>query len=266
MEAAHKLMKKLKDEWNKTPRNLKDVGHLLQQMKVIVLGLTYLPVDSVEVERDSRPLVIARDMLEIGAFWSIESGEMAQFEYYMSQLKTYYFDYVAVMDKFESVFMPTLLGLNLMYLLSENRLYEFHAELERLPPNYFESNVYIEYPVKLEQNLMEGSYQKIFMLKESVPDPYYTFFVKKLLNAIKDEIASCAEVAYRHLSLEEVREVLQLASLEEAQVYASNRGWVMNETGFVFDQASEQIDGVSSQSSSLLSQSLNYAKELEKIV
>jgi 26S proteasome regulatory subunit N12 len=266
MEGAHQLMKKLKDQWNKSSHNLQEISRLLQQMKVVVLELSYLPIDSGEAERDARPLVIARDMLEIGAFWSIEAGEMSQFEYYMAQLKTYYFDYASVMEKFESVFMATLLGLNLMYLLSENRLAEFHAELERLPPSYIETNVYIIYPVKLEQNLMEGSYQKIFMLKESIPDPYYQFFVNKLLSAIKDEIASCAEVAYRHLSLEEVRDVLQLSSLDEALQYTTARKWTMEGSNFVFRQVSEQVDGVTAQSSSLLTQSLNYAKELEKIV
>ena len=51
-----------------------------------------------------------------------------------------------------------LLGLNLLCLLAQNRVAEFHTELERLPANEIENNVYIRHPVSLEQNIMEGSY------------------------------------------------------------------------------------------------------------
>lgn len=51
----------------------------------------------------------------------------------------------------ESAYKHQLLGLNLLFLLSQNRVAEFHTELERLPAKEIQSNVYIKHPVSLEQ-------------------------------------------------------------------------------------------------------------------
>lgn len=61
----------------------------------------------------------------------------------------------------ESSFKDQLFGLNLLLLLSQNRVAEFHTELELLPADQIQSNVYIRHPVTLEQNLMEGNYNKV---------------------------------------------------------------------------------------------------------
>jgi 26S proteasome regulatory subunit N12 len=69
-------------------------------------------------------------MLETGATWSVKVKDTKSFERYMTQLKTYYFDLSSQLK--ESVYMKELMGLYLLYLLSENRIGEFHTELERL--------------------------------------------------------------------------------------------------------------------------------------
>lgn len=51
----------------------------------------------------------------------------------------------------ESAYMHQLLGLNLLFLLSQNRVSEFHTELERLSARDIQTNVYIRHPVSLEQ-------------------------------------------------------------------------------------------------------------------
>lgn len=58
-----------------------------------------------------------------------------------------------------------MLGLNLLYLLSQNRVAEFHTELELLPVEIIQSDKYICYPLALEQYIMEGRYNKIFAAK-----------------------------------------------------------------------------------------------------
>ncbi len=63
----------------------------------------------------------------------------------------------------ESAQMYPLLGLNLLFLLSQNRVAEFHIELELLPVDKILNNVYIKHPVSLEQYIMEGSYNKVRM-------------------------------------------------------------------------------------------------------
>lgn len=52
--------------------------------------------------------------------------------------------------------MHQLLGLNLLFLLSQNRVAEFHTELERLPAKDIQTNVYIKHPVSLEQVRQAG--------------------------------------------------------------------------------------------------------------
>lgn len=82
----------------------------------------------------------------------------------------------------DSPFQYQLLGLNLLcllsqvlnkvsvryihpsILLSQNRVAEFHTELERLPAKEVQNNVYIKHPVSLEQYIMEGSYNKVLSL------------------------------------------------------------------------------------------------------
>ena len=65
-------------------------------------------------------LLVVREILEIGAQYSVEIKDVEAFERYMAYLKTYYMDYAK--DLPESARMYELLGLNLLRLLSQNRL------------------------------------------------------------------------------------------------------------------------------------------------
>lgn len=62
--------------------------------------------------------------------------------------------------------MCELLGLNLLCLLSQNRVAEFHTELELFahPDVHVLENVYIKHAVSLEQYLMEGRYNKVIKI------------------------------------------------------------------------------------------------------
>lgn len=120
----------------------------------------FLPTSNTAASQQE--LLIARDILEIGAQWSIETKDIPSFERYMSQLKCYYFDYNTQLP--ESAFKYQLLGLNLLFLLSQNRVAEFHTELELLPSDRIQSDVYIKHPLSLEQYLIEGSYNKVIAL------------------------------------------------------------------------------------------------------
>ena len=86
-----------------------------------------------------------------------------------------------------------MLGLNLLCLLAQNRVAEFHTELERLPANEIDNNVYIRHPVSLEQNIMEGSYNKDLLAKGNVPAESYNFFLDILMDTVRNEIASCLD-------------------------------------------------------------------------
>ena len=65
---------------------------------------------------------------------------------------------------------------------------EFHTELELLPASVLRENPYIAKSVKLEQFIMEGSYNKVIEIKESVPAESYRVFMEILLDTIRNEI------------------------------------------------------------------------------
>ena len=107
----------------------------------------------------AQDLFIAREILEIGVEYSVAREDVDAFERYMAMLKTYYMDYSDKLE--ESPKKYELLGLNLLRLLSLNETAKFHTELELLDPSTIQENPYISCPVKLEQDIMEGSYKKV---------------------------------------------------------------------------------------------------------
>ncbi len=190
IESAAAIYQQLSAAWDS--KDLETVGKLLPQMKILLLGLSFLPTVGAN-NVDVRELVLARNTLEIGALWSIEKRDDPSFHRYVAQLKCYYFDYGAALD--ESPYMYQVLGLNLLSLLAQNRLAEFHTELELMPVDKLK-DVYIKYPISLEQFLMEGSFHKVYLSKGNVPADNYKYFTDILVETMRDEIASCAEKAY----------------------------------------------------------------------
>lgn len=82
----------------------------------------------------------------------------------------------------ESANKYQLLGLNLLFLLSQNRVSEFHTELELLPQEIIQTNEFIRHPLALEQYFMEGCYNKIFRAKvqqshKFKQSNYFSFFI-----------------------------------------------------------------------------------------
>lgn len=247
-------------EWTRKPLNLDTVGKQLTGLKIALTELQFMPTTGTAQPQE---LVLARDVLEIGVQWSVLKQDIPCFERYMSQLKCYYFDYSGILP--ESPYAFQLLGLNLMCLLAQNRLAEFHTELERLPPKELQDNVYIRCPVSLEQYLMEGNYNKVFLTKGNVPAENYTFFVNILLETLRDEIASCLEKGYAEISFKEAAKMLSLGE-KEVRAYGQTKGWQMNATDFVFVQSNADSSNQLINSPKLIENFLGYSKELERIV
>ena len=80
-----------------------------------------------------------------------------------------------------------LRGLNLIRLLTQNRIADFHTTLESLPlpADSRTSNPFIAHPINLEQWLMEGSYSKVWNAREEAPTEEYKFFVDSLMGTIR---------------------------------------------------------------------------------
>ena len=104
---------------------------------------------------------MAREILEIGAFHSLEKHDVASFERYVAQLRSYYQDYKSHASLPDSPNRPHILGLNLLHLLAQNRLAEFHLELQLLNFSEIQSNHFLKFPIEFEECLMQGSYNKV---------------------------------------------------------------------------------------------------------
>ncbi|KAG0720843.1 26S proteasome non-ATPase regulatory subunit 8 [Chionoecetes opilio] len=105
------------------------------------------------------------------------------------------------------------------------RLESFTTTLEHLPPPAVTDNVYIRHPVAMEQYLMEGAYNKIYLAKGEVPAEGYKFFIEELLSTIREDIADCVENAYDRIRPEDIGKMLYLSSTKEILKYCETRGW-----------------------------------------
>jgi len=252
-------------EWALKPVNLDACEESLKSLKIGLVSLSKSPQDA----SSKQDLLIAIDILEIGALWAIKKRDIPAFERYMSQLKSYYFDYKNELP--ESSYKYELLGVNLLCLLcQQKKLASFHAELERLSKDDIDNSVYIKHPVSMEQYLMEGSYNKIFLSRRNVPSEYFTFFMDILLQTARDAIASCIEASYDKLALNEAVRMLFLENKEQVMAYVSKRPeWKLHATNkeyFVFDHQTRAGDFDVIPCDSISEKLIEYAKELDKIV
>jgi 26S proteasome regulatory subunit N12 len=125
-------------------------------------------------------------------------------------------------------------------------------------------NQFIAYPIALEQELMEGSYRALWDASFNVPFPEYRFFVDFLVDAARDNIAECAEKAYRGLSVDDAIKLLKLADAKALNEFCTKRGWEIKDKRIHFHPPVDQTFYIPAQD--LIKQGLGYATELERIV
>lgn len=215
-------------------------------------------------QNSEQEFLLARDVLEIGALISILKKDIPSFGRYLSQLKPYYLDYGSNMPV--SPYKQQLLGLNLLCLLSQNKVAEFHTELERMSTHDILESVYIQHPRCIEQYLMEGNYNKLFLAQCNVPAKNYTFFMDILLDTIRDEIADCMEKSYHSIPIDEVKQMLYQEDPVKFELFFAKRGWQLGpDHSVLFTAAKQEEESAFFASNDLTKQMLGYARELEKI-
>ena len=67
---------------------------------------------------------------------------------------------------FSKNFSKILFQIFFSSLLAQNKVSEFHTEIERLDPSEIHSDIYIKHPIQVEQYLMEGNYNKVSSIKK----------------------------------------------------------------------------------------------------
>ncbi|KAF8192609.1 SAC3/GANP/Nin1/mts3/eIF-3 p25 family-domain-containing protein [Pholiota molesta] len=256
------LYEELHRAFNQKPSaDLKKCVVVLNKLKIglIEAGLL-LPQGDVNLG----DLVVAREILEIGAFVSIQSRDVPSFDRYFSQLQTFYTDYSESLPPSKREY--NIRGLNLIRLLTQNRIADFHTTLESLDADVIAENPFIRHPVNLERWLMEGSYSKVWNARLEAPAEEYKFFVESLMGTIRNEIASCEEAAYDSLPLKDAATLLFFPTQSDLLMFAQKRGWEVDISAGAINFKRKGEEKMEIPKQRLISASLAYARELEQIV
>ncbi|KAJ9549740.1 hypothetical protein OSB04_022283, partial [Centaurea solstitialis] len=180
-------------------------SRLLSQLKILLIEFKSLPPLFEETPNAIQELTLARDIYEHAVVLSVKMEDQDAFERDFFQLKPYYTDAGSRLTQSPQEY--PILGLNLLRLLVQNRIAEFHTELELLSASALE-NPCIKHAVELEQSFMEGAYNR-------VPHETYVYFMDLLARTVRDEIAGCSEKAYDSLTVKDARQMLLLSSDQE---------------------------------------------------
>jgi 26S proteasome regulatory subunit N12 len=240
------------------PVNVEDCQNLLLQLKLQLMTFQLIPPFTDKIETTRKQLLIARETLELGAGLAIECKDMDAFGRQFAQLRSYYADYHNLLP--DSLRQWPLSGAFLLSLLCQNRIDEFHSELELIPVER-RIDPCIAFPIDLEQSLMEGSYHKV--LNVPVPRPQFAFFVHNLSQTVRERIAECCEKAYASVLLEDAAPLLMLDDARTRETIAQ-RGWKLADNVLQFPQEPDLSLDIPNQR--MIAQTLSYAMELERIV
>jgi len=244
---------------------------LLSELKIALIELDLLNPEAVlsgGLTDDARKkLLLARETLEYATLLSVKQKDLAGFERHVAQVKVYYQDATEALVKSDREFI--VLGLNLLFLLSQNRIAEFHTELEVISQEGL-SNYYIKHPIELEQHVMEGSYNKVMKAREDVPSQTYSFFMELLMDTVRDEVASCIEESFQTVKRDDARVLLGLNEGSESvfEEFVEGRGWKLEDGLYRFarDVQDDHASAIPAVAQNLIERTLHYASELERIV
>ncbi|KAD4888199.1 hypothetical protein E3N88_20272 [Mikania micrantha] len=241
-------------------------SRLLSQLKILLIEFKSLPPLFAETPNAIQELTLARDIYEHAVVLSVKMEDQDAFERDFFQLKPYYTDVGGRLPQSPQEY--PILGLNLLRLLVQNRIAEFHTELELLSANALE-NPCIKHAVELEQSFMEGAYNRVLTARQTVPHESYVYFMDLLARTVRDEIAGCSEKAYDSLRVEDARQMLLLSSDQELFDYIKEEHpeWEVKNGWLVFNKVKESsASSKEIPSLQLINQTLSYARELERIV
>ena len=228
--------------------NQDEAKKLLSQVKLALLTQSL----------DSNELAQAVAALEIGVLLAVQAEDLDLFGRTVALIQPYYSSTKTTPRRL------LVIGLYLMHLLVENRLSEFHSQLELLTEEEA-ANPFISFPVGLERQLMVGIYDEI--LAVTAPDASYQIFLDLTVQTVRDAIADCMEVSYESLTTTQAAEIMKFDSTQELLEYVQDTrdDWILQGDVLTFQPvASSGAQDIPSME--WIEQSLTYATEMERIV
>jgi len=125
-------------------------------------------------------LILARTVFEIGAYTSIRLKDQPAFVNYLGYLQNFFALGVGGEKEAE------LTGLNLLRLLAENKIAEFHTTLEILGDSEVKDSEPVRFARGLEEWVMEGAYNRVWKAGEGKGvSVYQKFFLDVLMDTIR---------------------------------------------------------------------------------
>lgn len=225
-------------------------------------------------------LRIAERILEIGLLSSLLSNNYQNFENYFSQLRPFYSNeklHPSANKQLNSD-ATKIISLYLLYLLTQGLISKFHIELEVIyNSNRFdiEKDQYLNFPINLERNLMEGNYIKIWKLlnqEKSLPCPEYKHFIGTLTNALRFEIAKSLETAYETIPISNCKSLLYFPQEQSDQTFEQIlkeeldvNDWVFKNGTIYFNNQKKESNS-SSDNLNIIKNTLSYAEQIESII
>jgi len=260
MEETLRLFEEFKSLYEQQHPNIQRCKTLMTQLKISMTKFTFVPPAQLKKGEINREIFLSRQILEYATLLSLKLGDVKVFERSITQLKTYYSDYGPYLP--ESPHRYPILGVYLLHLLAENKIGEFHTELELIQDH---NNRYVKFPIQLEQYKMEGRYNKVWSAGDSIPVNYYEPFVVKLMQTARHDIGNSLEKSYEELSLQDARKLLMFGDKnEEFKTFLQERTWRVTGNHIKFtpeEQPKPELGAIQ-----LITQSLKYAHELERII
>ncbi|GAX78818.1 hypothetical protein CEUSTIGMA_g6255.t1 [Chlamydomonas eustigma] len=261
LQNALKDLEKFKAAY--TSNDLNRAETILGELKLKLIQLTSLPPICEKTLSSAQELSFGRDCYEHAAVYSVRTKDEATMERCFTQVKAFYADTRSLLPKSDQE--PILIGLNLLRLLVQNRIAEFHTELELIPVDDH-ANPGIQYAIQLDQWLMEGAYNKVLQATKAVPSDLHALLLQDVAATVRDEIASCCEKAYEKLRIKDAHKMLLMESEVAVKGYAIEHAWTIQEEYIMFSHEESASLAKEASSLSLINNTLVYAKELERIV
>lgn len=222
----------------------------------------------------SQPAVDAelQNLLEHAVYCSVSIARIRLFEFFYDMLKILYFDYpVGKPSEQQSIMKHEIFAMRLIHLLAMHKTTQFHSELELLSGVDIMDDVFLKYAVLMEQCLLEGNYNRIYLGRDNAPSPFIRFFVDLLILSIRNEIASCVERSYQMLTVKDAQSILHCDSEQALWDIIKQRKWNVDSDGTIqFDQKHltekriEQLSRIDHKK--YIQQFLEYTRAIEAII
>lgn len=214
--------------------DVKRAASLIADLKNSLIDAPYLTNQESTLDKTER--INFRTLLEYDAIVCIKTRAISDFSRVMTQLRCSYF---SSPDLLPSERMPLLVSINLIHLLATNDISEFQIEYQHAK-DLIGNNKYLSYVTEVYRLLADNSFTRLFPIIAAPPSDLFTQFASDLLNNTRNNHADSIEKSYEILHINEIKKLLHFNTIEDAQAFATKRGWTFDANGYALFKANSE--------------------------